>query len=210
MTAATTSHASIVIPVKGVTSGKSRLAGALSPDERTALNRYLAERTLETAREAAHTLDALVNIYMISPDPDFAETAVSRSAHFFRQLSIGLNAGLAEAVSLLPVCRTVFIAADLPELTKEDIHLLLEVPGIGLAPDEAEIGTNAISVPQPGILPFCFGPHSAELHGQSARETGLQVQVIRRAGLAFDLDTQDDLLRVKGWPHAINPRNLEE
>ena len=81
----------------------------------------------------------------------------------------------------------------------QDIDHLLEVPGIGIAPDEAQTGTNAISVPQPGILTFHFGPQSAQLHIQSAEKTGLPVQVLRRPGLAFDLDTKEDLSRIQGW-----------
>ena len=202
MTTVTVPAASIVIPVKGIASGKSRLGDVLSPDERSELNRYLAEHVLETANEAVRALDLIVNVYVVSPDPDLAEIAASNSAHYFRQSSVGLNEGLAEAVPLLPRCRTVYLAADLPDLTKDDIRPLLETA--------AQTGTNAISVPRPGTLPFQFGPRSAELHGQSAEKTGLPVQIILRPGLAFDLDTKDDLIRVKGWPHAVNPRNLEE
>ena len=210
MTTKVATDACIVIPVKGITSGKTRLDSVLSPDERSELNRYLAEHTLEAATAAARTFHAIVEVYVISPDPDVAEIAASYSAHFCRQSSVGLNEGLAEAVPLLPQCRTVFLAADLPDVTKDDIRPLLETAGIGIAPDEAQIGTNAISVPRPGVLAFQFGPQSAELHCRSAESTGLPVQVIKRPGLAFDLDEKVDLIRVNGWPHAFNPRNLEE
>jgi 2-phospho-L-lactate guanylyltransferase len=209
MTTDATPAASIVIPVKGITSGKSRLGGVLSPDERAELNRYLAVHTLEVAKDAARATGATTNVYLLSPDPAYAEICMSYSVLFLRQSSTGLNAGLTEAAKGLPDCRTVFLVSDLPELATEDIFPLLDVPGIGLAPDEAQTGTNAISVPRPDTLPFHFGPLSAHLHSQSALETGLPFEVIRRAGLAFDLDTQADLLRVKGWPHALNPRNLD-
>lgn len=210
MTTAAAHNASIVIPVKGITSGKSRLVGMLSADERSELNHYLAEHTLEAATAAARSFHAVVKVYVISPDPDVAGIAASHSAHFYRQSSVGLNEGLAEAVPLLPQCRTVFIAADLPDLTKDDLRPLLQTAGIGIAPDEALVGTNAISVPRPGTLAFQFGPQSAELHCQSAEKTGFPVQIIKRPGLAFDLDEKDDLIRVNGWPHGFNPRNLGE
>jgi len=210
MTTTATHDVNIVIPVKGITSGKSRLDGVLSPDERSELNRYLAEHTLEAATAAARTFHAIARVYVISPDPDVVEIAALYSAHFYRQSSVGLNKGLAEAVPLLPRCRTVFLAADLPDLTRHDIRPLLETVGIGIAPDEALVGTNAVSVPLPGTLAFQFGPQSAELHCQSAEKTGHPVQLIKRPGLAFDLDEKDDLIRLNGWQRGFNPRNLGE
>lgn len=193
-------HASIVIPVKGLASGKSRLAVMLSPAERLALNRRLVEHVLETALEAARTMNTDIAVYLLSPDETIADIASSRSARFIHQTTEGLNAGLFEAVANLPAHRTVFLAADLPNLTSDDIAPLLQAPDIGLAPDRGQIGTNALSVPQPGSLPFRFGPRSMRLHLESAKELGRPVQVIQRPGLALDLDTKDDLERLEGWP----------
>ena len=192
--------ASIVIPVKGLASGKSRLAVMLSPAERLALNRRLVEHVLETALEAGRKMGPDIAVYLLSTDEAVADIASSRSARFIRQTTEGLNAGLLEAVDCLPAHRTVFLAADLPNLTSDDIAPLLNAPGIGLAPDRRQIGTNALSVPQPGSLPFSFGPESMRLHLESAENLGLQVQVIQRPGLALDLDTKDDLERINGWP----------
>lgn len=187
---------SIVIPVKGLVSGKSRLAEILSPKERVTLNRRLAEHVLKTAMET----EADVAVYILSPDETLAELALSRSVHFLHQKTVGLNAGLSEAVAHLPGHRTVFLAADLPNLTADDILPLLYATDIGLAPDHRQIGTNALSVPEPGTLPFSFGSNSMELHLDSARKKRMPVQLIRRPGLAIDLDTKEDLERITGWP----------
>lgn len=192
--------ASVVIPVKGLASGKSRLAMMLSPAERLALNRRLVEHVLETALEAALTMGADIAVYLLSPDETIADIASSRSARFIHQTTQGLNAGLFEAVAYLPAHRTVFLAADLPNLTSDDVVPLLNTRDIGLAPDRGQIGTNALSIPQPGCLPFSFGPESMRLHLESAEKLGLPVQVIQRPGLALDLDTKDDLERLEGWP----------
>ena len=145
-------------------------------------------------------MGADIAVYLLSPDEAVADIASSRSTWFIRQTTSGLNAGLFEAVANLPAHRTVFLAADLPNLTSDDIAPLLQAPDIGLAPDRGQIGTNALSVPQPGSLPFRFGPGSMRLHLESAEELGLPVQVIQRPGLALDLDTKDDLMRLEGWP----------
>ena len=191
-----TPDASIVIPVKGFATGKSRLAKVLSPEERDALNRRLAVHVLKAALE----LEAYVTVYILSPDETIAEFAQSYSAHFLHQTTFGLNAGLSEAAVHLPAHRTIFLAADLPNLRSDDIEPLLQATGIGLAPDHSQTGTNALSVPEPDALPFSFGPHSMRLHHAAAKNLQLSVQLIQRPGLAIDLDTREDLERIKGWP----------
>lgn len=195
-----TPPANIVIPVKGFTTGKSRLADVLSPDERSALNRRLATRVLETALETASASEADIDVYVLSPDETIAEFVTSRSAHFLHQKTRGLNAGLSEAILHLANRRTVFLAADLPALTTEDITALIDTSGVGLAPDQRQTGTNALSVPEPGSIAFAFGADSLQIHRNAARETGLPVVMIKRPGLALDLDTNDDLAKIRGWP----------
>lgn len=191
--------ASIVIPVKGIATGKSRLAEILSSEERAALSQRLVEHVLATALKAMQASHTEIAIYLLSPDAAIANIAESSSAHFLHQTSNGLNPGLSEAVAHLPVQRTVFLAADLPTLTSDDIAPLLNAKNVGLAPDHGQTGTNALSVPEPGSLPFSFGPNSLQLHLASAQKLGLQVDLIQRPGLAFDLDTKEDLERIEGW-----------
>ncbi|MFT5489053.1 MAG: 2-phospho-L-lactate guanylyltransferase [Alphaproteobacteria bacterium] len=192
--------ASIVIPVKGIAAGKSRLATVVSPEQRAALNRRLAEHVLQVALDVAQASETDIAIYLLSPDQAIAEIARSHAAHFLHQKTTGLNEGLAEAVVDLPPHRTVFLAADLPTLTSDDIAPLLNAKGIALAPDHGQTGTNALSVPEPESLPFSFGTKSMQLHLDAARNLGLPVQLIQRPGLAFDLDTKEDLERTEGWP----------
>jgi 2-phospho-L-lactate guanylyltransferase len=54
-----------IVPVKPLRRGKSRLAGALSEDERTNLNRSLLQNTLKTLSELKEVEEVLV----ISRDP---------------------------------------------------------------------------------------------------------------------------------------------
>ncbi|MGB0632429.1 MAG: 2-phospho-L-lactate guanylyltransferase, partial [Alphaproteobacteria bacterium] len=179
----------IIVPVKGLTDGKSRLADVLAPDERAALNRYLAERTLRTVRECFP--DDMLTV--VSPDPEMRTPANEGGAHFVLQSGTGLNAGLAEAASALPPGRTIIVAADLPDLSAADLALLADIRGIGIAPDESGNGTNALSLPTPRAIAFQFGPNSFTAHKTAADATGLPVDIFHRPGLAFDLDTKDNL-----------------
>ena len=93
-----TAGISIVVPVKGLRAGKSRLAQTMTDDARWELNRHLTERTLGIATAFADTAD----VYAVSPDPDVEEIAASFSVRFLHQSGDGLNPGLEEAACQLP------------------------------------------------------------------------------------------------------------
>ena len=192
-----TDPVNIVIPVKGFRDGKSRLAGALTQADRCQLNRYLAERTLKTVLAAA-VPDA--RILVISPDGAVEAAAERHGAEYLQQTGTGLNEALSDAAARLPAVRTIYVAADLPDLTAEDVSDLAGLGGIVICPDEAGRGTNILSLPAPATIPFRFGPGSFAAHRMAADETGLPVEIVRRPGTMFDLDKKADLSRLKGWP----------
>lgn len=196
--------ANILIPVKGLKTGKTRLSRALSDEDRYKLNSLLAERTIRIVASAAVDMD----LYVVSPDQNVRDIAVAHAADFLIQKSDGLNAGLQWAAEQLPDRRTIFVAADLPELEPDDIRILIAETGIGICPDQRRQGTNAISVPTPCAIPFRFGANSFDAHCAQARATNFSLRVIDRPGIAFDLDTESDLSRMKGWPRSINPRSV--
>jgi 2-phospho-L-lactate guanylyltransferase len=68
---------------------------------------------------------------------------------------------------------------------------------VTISPDGVHAGTNALLLRPPDALPFAFGPGSYEAHLRAARERGLDVRVCERPHLAFDLDTAEDLGRLK-------------
>lgn len=199
-----TRPASVVIPVKGLRTGKSRLSRTLSEKERFKLNRHLVLHTLRTVSAAGNETD----IYVVSPDSEVRQIADEFAVEFLLQESEGLNPALEWAARRLPDRRTVYIAADLPELETEDIRELIADTGIGICPDETRQGTNAFTVPTPRLLEFRFGVRSFEIHCELARVSDFELTVIDRPGLAFDLDTELDLSRMKGWPSSINPRSV--
>ena len=86
---------------------------------------------------------------------------------------------------------------DLPTLSSDDIRALLAaVPrpaGVAIAPDRAGTGTNGLAMRPASAIPFRFGVGSFAAHAAATAEAGVSVAVVRRPGLAFDLDTPDDL-----------------
>ena len=100
----------VVIPIKGLRSGKSRLSGHLDDRQRAALTRWLTARTLECVRELIKS----EFIYLLSPDTDVLALGNEIGVRTFRQQSVGLNEGLQEICIDMPPDRTLILPVDLP------------------------------------------------------------------------------------------------
>src|SRR5581483_9122665 len=88
------------------------------------------------------------------------------------------------------------ISADLPLLSQEDVGTLLacgERSQVVLATSTDGTGTNAILMRPPLLLPYLFGPNSLPAYIQAARQRQVSYTLLQNAGLAFDIDTQEDL-----------------
>ena len=106
--------------------------------------------------------------------------------------SRGLNAELTAAHETLDDSGLLVIHADLPLLSVDDVEALLgaAVSGCALAPDRHGTGTNALALSRFGPFDFSFGDGSLDRHIKTAKG---KAAIVRRTGLAFDIDTPDDL-----------------
>jgi 2-phospho-L-lactate guanylyltransferase len=184
----------VIVPHRGLDASKSRLSPVLSPDERGELAAHLLRRVLRIARQAVS------DVVVISPSADLDELVQPSGARLLVQRGMGLNAGLdqareaavAEGVEALAV-----LHGDLPELDVPDVLALMSaIPGDGgvaIAPDRAGSGTNGLALSPPGVIPFRFGVGSFSAHREAAESAGASFVIVERPGLAFDLDTPDDL-----------------
>ncbi len=94
------------------------------------------------------------------------------------------------------------LPADLPLLTPEAIARFLSAVGdaaVGVAPDRADMGTNALLLRPPSVLAPAFGPDSFLRHRELARSHGLSLATVHVPELALDLDTPADLAREHGY-----------
>ncbi|MDH3772125.1 MAG: hypothetical protein OET79_14225, partial [Nitrospirota bacterium] len=62
-----------------------------------------------------------------------------------------------------------------------------------LAPSRDERGSNAVACSPADALPLRFGDDSFLPHLHSARALGIEPQIVKRPGLALDVDTPADL-----------------
>jgi 2-phospho-L-lactate guanylyltransferase len=183
-----------IIPVKPFRAGKSRLAALLGIEQRAALNRRLFGRVLEAVlgyfphdRVAVVTADALLLAMMRG-----------LGVHALEEPGGGLNAalGLACQYAADRGARTVAVLpSDLPTVTTADVAALPAAlsgaPGCVIAPDDQEEGTNALALAPPAADFFRFGPDSFQAHLAEARARGMTLRILRRPGLACDLDTPE-------------------
>jgi len=62
-----------------------------------------------------------------------------------------------------------------------------------IAPDRHRRGTNALLLHPPSLIPFQFGPDSAERHAQAAQAVGAQVHWYHSSSISLDVDEPNDL-----------------
>jgi 2-phospho-L-lactate guanylyltransferase len=183
--------AHVLVPVKRLDDAKTRLAEILSPSERADLMRELLAGVLTAAREAEVGPVTVVS----------AEELPLNGVPRFDDRGLAWNDALAEAMSLVvqePIATVV--SADLPWVTAAEIReLVLATPDRGMAVARAlDGGTNAVSMRPPSVVRTCFGePSSATVHAGLAEDAGLESRILDLPGLAFDIDTPEDLDRLR-------------
>ncbi len=189
----------LVLPMKSLREGKSRLACALDLQERHALLERLLLRTLERAAEFA----GLQQTLLVSACAQTRARAARLGAHVLEEApGAGLNGALHQAqreLRRVNATHMLVVPCDLPHLQADDLQRLADGAGarrIGIAPDELKQGTNGLCLDASMEFAFSFGPHSYARHVEHIRRAGLQHVSIETPGLGFDLDLPQQLERV--------------
>jgi 2-phospho-L-lactate guanylyltransferase len=184
-----------LVAIKARAHCKSRLAEVLAPAARLQLVRAMLDAVIFAARSA----QTLRQILVVSPERD----GVPAEIPVLADTGGGLNGALSAAQTALHEfgCHEVVVLpADLPHVTGADIDDLVRAGrrgGFAIAPDAAGVGTNALYLNSPQPFRFRFGPDSARLHLEQAHSMGLDPQRVQLAGLEFDVDSPDDVRRLK-------------
>lgn len=196
---------SVLIPVRALEGAKSRLGAVLDAEER----RDLVSRLLRQAVAACLATPGVIEVVVISPDPEALALAESAGAKGVRQRSSGLNAAIQEARAGLHGDRLLVLPADLPGLESAALTGLLAAadaagsPSVVLAPDRHGRGTNALLLDPPDAIDPAFGGDSRAGHAWLASSADIPFVEVADA-LPMDLDTPDDLLLAE----ALAPKAL--
>ena len=190
-----------IVPVKPLRRGKSRLAGTLTEDERTELNRALLQHTLETLSE----LKEVDGVLVVSRDPNALTIARNHGARTVQEDGQPeLNTALKRATIVAQVYATrgvLVLPADLPLVTREDIQALIqratEPPVVVIAPDRHKKGTNALLISPPGLIEYDFGENSFQRHCELVKKAGARLEIVELPSLGLDLDIPEDFEYIK-------------
>jgi 2-phospho-L-lactate/phosphoenolpyruvate guanylyltransferase len=200
----------VVVPYKGPAGSKSRLSRLLHDHERERLSLELLDGVLDAALGSARVARVIVMLPASSPLPErddprlelVRETAVDGVNGDSMHANSGLNRALIQAQAAAEtagVSQMLILPSDLPLLGVADVDALVsaaETASVVIAPDREAEGTNALLLNPPSALVPSFGESSFERHLQMAESAGLPLGVVKRWGLALDLDTPADILRL--------------
>lgn len=192
-------RARVIVPQHALSEAKSRLGRVLSTRRR-------AELSLALLRHVCAALLATADvegIVIMTPDPAVRAHAARWGVPTRPDPGPEFNRALSEVIraTAARLHAVVVVAADLPLLQPADVAALLAAGDHGrlvLAPSKEGTGTNAVVVPPGLTFHAAYGPGSLSAHRRAARALGPEALEIRRPGLAFDLDTESDLLALDG------------
>ncbi len=194
----------LLLPVKSLACGKSRLALALGKVQRRALNEFFLDHTLAVAAQ----FPGLHRTAVVSSDPD----ALTEAARYGARTIVCCQSGLNRALTL--GCQEVLrggggeiliLPIDLPLVEPND---LLEVVSFGahsvvICPDKAGIGTNAMFLPRRSAIEFKFGEDSYRRHQEETTRCGLVPKLHFNERIASDVDVPGDLAILRGHRFAM-------
>jgi 2-phospho-L-lactate guanylyltransferase len=204
----------VIVPHRGVSTGKSRLSPALDSRARGELNCWLLARTLRVVREwlgdekrcvivspCMHTLALAREAGVITLQEHPSETSA------VQELNAALMQGAAHAAAL-GAKRLLVLPCDLPRLDVAALQamtaLLNSAADDVIAPDRHGAGTNALLV-DACVREFAFGANSFARHVAMAEQRGKRALSCAHPALAFDLDTTDDLVEWMRCGDALPP-----
>jgi 2-phospho-L-lactate guanylyltransferase len=211
----------LIVPVKPLAQGKSRLSPLLSAAQRHRLSRDLLAQTLT----AAAGVDLLAGVIVISRDEEALsiaraagvtilveedsnpvghghdpEDALNRALRQARMAAVTQGA---DAILVLPADLPLLAAAEIRNVAQLAVDLPVGLVIVG----SGDGGTNALLLKPPYAVDFAYGPQSFQEHIRRAEDAALPVHIVDSATLALDLDSPEDLY---SWQKTFTVENIEK
>jgi 2-phospho-L-lactate guanylyltransferase len=184
----------VLLPVKEFNNAKQRLAPAMDASSRAGLARAMLTDVL-TALKRSRTPERIV---VFTAADEVIQMVEPFGFEMMVEKSVG---GHSAAVNLLldEFCRSsssVFaIAGDLPNLASSEIDFALNAASehVTLLPSRDWTGTNGVVFIPPARIAMEYGEGSFRRHLSKVSAAGLRSDVMDLPGIAFDIDTPQDL-----------------
>lgn len=193
----------ILIPVKGFTTAKQRLASLLSPVERSVFARAMLEDVLR----ALASCSGASPVAIITGDAGAQQVALRFG---FDLIHDSDAAGETEAVAMATrvcigrgVASVLVLPGDIPLVESREVKAVTsalsgppDAPGVVLVPAHDGRGTNAALLRPPGLFELRFGNDSFEPHLMAARKSGQACEVLHLPGIGLDVDNAADVVQL--------------
>ena len=186
-----------IIPIKKFVVGKSRLSPIFRNIQRKRIAKTIFEIVLEEVLESDFK-----KVWIVSNDNlikakfgSIPEIDVLFDEHYDINKTLQAKFKIAALQSLVPV----YLPADLPLITSNDINLILEKSlssrNLVIIPDRKCKGTNCIVVPKHLVEDFVpsLGKLSYYFHLSQAKLNGWPIMAFEVFSVSNDLDTYEDL-----------------
>ena len=183
-----------IIPMKRLSDGKTRLAGALTPERRAKLVLGMLRRVILAIQGTS-----IGQFWVVGGDERIRNLTINMDGLWFEEMGRNLNDTLGKAFdrAFEHGSSALYVPGDLPFLKPADLHALMTATrrqnNITIAPARRDGGTNGLLVPKE--IPFRpqLGDRSFSKHLALAGELGVSVAMCYSPGLGFDLDIPEDL-----------------
>jgi 2-phospho-L-lactate guanylyltransferase len=184
----------VLLPVKTFTDAKQRLAPVLNPETRAGLARAMCKDVLNTLART-HVPERVI---VFTAADEVIEMAQPFGFDVVREKSVdGHSAAVNQMVSelLSTSARILSIAIDLPRLVPSEIDFALDAASepVTLIPSRDWTGTNGVVFISPAHIAMEYGDGSFRRHLSKAAAAGHRADVMSLPGIAFDIDTPEDL-----------------
>ena len=184
----------VVLPVKDFANAKQRLSGALDGSARAGLARAMC---LDVLQALARTRVPERVIVFTAADEVIQMTQPFGFDVVFEKSVDGHSAAVNHMVSELVSnsARIVSIASDLPRLVPSEIDFAMDAASepVTLIPSRDWTGTNGVVFLSPARIEMEYGEGSFRRHLSKAAAAGHRADVMNLPGMAFDIDTPEDL-----------------
>ncbi|HEY7298038.1 MAG TPA: 2-phospho-L-lactate guanylyltransferase [Xanthobacteraceae bacterium] len=186
-----------VIPVKETAAAKQRLAASVPEHVREKLVLTMLEDVLAAVAAAR----GLAGLALVTVDPQAIAIAQRYGARILTDGARSGHTGAVAAAARVLACEGVDgmmqVPGDIPAATGDEITQVLArhrgAPAFTIVPSHDECGSNTVVVSPPDAVPLTFGENSYFPHLRTARECGIDPQIIRLPGIGRDIDNAEDL-----------------
>ena len=196
----------ILIPMRSLTEGKSRLSNLLSPHKREKIIKLLFKQLLEKLITLKAGLPFIFSdILVITPCREVEKISKDYDALVLKEKKLtGLNSALRRGIcwsSENHYDSSLIIPGDIIDPETKDIKKILEMGRTSknsmIICPSTDFGTNALFLSLPTKLNFKFGLNSFFEHQKEAEKISIRPIIAPLDSLKDDLDTGKDLEKFK-------------